>query len=208
MKYRLTIAVPLAMLGTLAFVSPVGAQRGIGAKPAPIGHAAVRGTFASSGRSAYRYAHPSRPIYRRGNGWGIGPGWGWGALPYPDYGDYSDYPSPIKEPAPPMVMEPPQPARVIQPILIERHGDQWVESRVTVNRLVPRKLNRRKHREPLLCAPPRPPPANSPHLLTRYPRRFWCSATGMRKRSRVTPSSAAPCMRKQTTGPSVHGPER
>jgi hypothetical protein len=33
----------------------------------------------------------------------------------------------MMEPTPPMVVEPPQPARVIQPILLERHGDQWVE---------------------------------------------------------------------------------
>jgi hypothetical protein len=33
----------------------------------------------------------------------------------------------MMEAAPPLAMEPPQPARVIQPILIERHGDQWVE---------------------------------------------------------------------------------
>jgi hypothetical protein len=83
------------------------------------------------GGGAFRPAHPLHPTFRgrgRGRGWGWGQGWGpgWGFLPFPDYYDYygdyydnSDYEPPV--------VEVPQPVRVIQPILIERQGDQWVQ---------------------------------------------------------------------------------
>ena len=50
-------------------------------------------------------------------------------MPYPDYyADYPDYPD-YSEGANyrPAVIEAPQPERVVQPILIERQGDQWVQ---------------------------------------------------------------------------------
>jgi len=79
---------------------------------------------------AFRPAHPLHPAFRgrgRGRGWGWGPGWApWGFLPYPDYyDDYGDYYD-NSDYGPPLV-EMPQPVRLIQPILIERQGDQWVQ---------------------------------------------------------------------------------
>ena len=133
MKHRFTIAIPIAMLGALVFVSPAGAQRGIGAKPAPVGRAALGGSFRMGGRGAFRLAHPIHPIFRgRGRAWGWIPGWGWGYLPYPDYYDYSDY-EPTMPEAPPResAAQPCQaapPERLPDSILLERQGDQWVQA--------------------------------------------------------------------------------
>jgi hypothetical protein len=67
----------------------------------------------------------------RGRGWGWAPGWGWGYLPYPDYDDYADYneyPNYSGYPDhPPVIAAAPQPDRVIQPMLLEKRGDQWVQ---------------------------------------------------------------------------------
>ena len=129
MKHSLTIRIPIAMLAALVFVSPTFAQRGFGARPAPVGRAASGTSLAREGRGAFRPAPPLRPYFRgrgRGPRWGWGWGWGWdwgwepewGYPPYPDENGYADY-------QPPVVIAP-QPERVIQPILLERRGDQWV----------------------------------------------------------------------------------
>jgi hypothetical protein len=57
---------------------------------------------------------------------------GWADLPYPDYDDRPDYESqgfapPMSGPPQPAMFEAPQPAKLIQPILIERQGDAWVQ---------------------------------------------------------------------------------
>ena len=93
---------------------------------------------------AGRSASPSTPAWRpffpgRGRRWAIGPGWGWGGfLPYwgcddcwdypPDYTGYntSGYP-PVMGPPPFVVQEAPQPEKIIQPLVLERRGDQWVK---------------------------------------------------------------------------------
>jgi hypothetical protein len=116
MKHRFTIAIPIVMLGALAFVSSAAAQRGISAKSAPMGRAASGRSFGMGGRSAFRPAYPLRSVYRnRGRGWG----WGWGYLPYPDYDDTSDFEPAITEVLPP--------ERLIQPIVLEKQGDEWVQ---------------------------------------------------------------------------------
>ena len=87
-----------------------------------------------------------RPMFRgRGRGYGLGLGWGagwgsgWAYSPYWDYGPDLDYgPNPDYADngpgmaAPPWANDPrfvgpPQPERVIQPMVIERQGDQWVK---------------------------------------------------------------------------------
>jgi hypothetical protein len=89
MKHRFAIAIPIAMLAALVIVSPAGAQRGMGARPAPVNRAALGGSFRMGGRGAFRPAHPLRPIFRgRGGARGWIPGWGY--LPYPDSYGYSD----------------------------------------------------------------------------------------------------------------------
>ena len=128
MKRRFAIAIPIIIFGALVFVSPAGAQRGIGAKSAPVGRAAIGGSFGIGGRRAFRFAHPLHPIFRgRGSGWGLG----WGYLPYPDYYDYSDYEPAMTEAPPWESAALPSPAgppeREIHPILLERQGDQWVQ---------------------------------------------------------------------------------
>jgi len=89
------------------------------------------GSFAMSGRGSFRFAHPIHPIFRgRGGAWGWIPGWGWGYLPYPDYYDSSDYEPAMTEAPPWESAQPAQaapPEREIHPILLERHGDQWVQ---------------------------------------------------------------------------------
>jgi len=131
-KHRFTIAIPVAMLGALVFVSPAGAQRGIRARPGPVGRAALGGSFRMGGRGAFRLAHPTHPIFLgTGRGWGWIPGWGWGYLPYPDYYDYYDYEPAMTEARPwesaaqPSQAAPPE--RLIHPLLLERQGDQWVQ---------------------------------------------------------------------------------
>src|ERR1019366_9537925 len=102
MKHRITIAIPIAMLGAIVFVLPAAAQRGVGAIPVPGGRASLGGSFRMGGRSPFPPNHPIYPIFRgggRGRGRGGGPGWGY--LPYPDYYDYSNYEPPMPEAPPP-----------------------------------------------------------------------------------------------------------
>jgi len=134
MKHRFTIAIPIALLGALLLVSPAGAQRGFGARPAPRGRAAVGRSFGAGRRGSVRPPHALHSSFpSRGRGWGWGSGWGpgWGYLPYPDYYDYSDYgPAMIEAPPPESVAQPAQtapPERVPNPIVLERQGDQWVQ---------------------------------------------------------------------------------
>ena len=137
MKLRLTFAIPIAVVGILTLASPARAQRGVGAKPGLTGMTGGRSGLAV--RGVIRSTPPLRSFFRsRGKGWGIGPGWGWGGfVPYlgydaywnnQDFGDYGapGYP-PVPGPPPPVVMEGSQPERVIQPVLLERQGDQWVK---------------------------------------------------------------------------------
>jgi hypothetical protein len=130
MKHRFTIAIPIAMLGALVLVSPAGAQRGVGVRPAPVGRAAVGGSFGMGGRSAFRPTHSVRPIFRgRERGWGWRPGWGY--LPYPGYYDYSDYEPAMTEAHPresaaqPAQAAPPE--RVPNSVMLEWQGDRWVQ---------------------------------------------------------------------------------
>jgi hypothetical protein len=146
MKHRVTIAIPIAVLAGLVSALPALAQRGIGAKPGPVGRASSRGSFGTGGGGGFRPAHPMRPMFRgRGRGYGLGLGWGagwgsgWAYSPYLDYGPYSDYgaypdyadngPGMAAPPwaNDPRSFEPPQPEKVIQPMVIERQGDQWVK---------------------------------------------------------------------------------
>ena len=143
MKLRNAIVIPTVILAGLVLASPALAQRGIGAKSGPAGRAASRG---SVGGGAFRFAHPARPMFRgRGRGYGRGLAWGsgWGYTPYLDYGPYADYGpygdyggyadyAPGMTPAPPWQSEPQpvladQPERLVQPMLLERQGDQWVK---------------------------------------------------------------------------------
>jgi hypothetical protein len=66
-------------------------------------------------------------MYRgRGSGWGWAPGWGWGYLPYSDDIDSTDFQPHLNLPLNPPLFIARQPEREIQPILLERHGDEWV----------------------------------------------------------------------------------
>jgi hypothetical protein len=124
MKRKITIAIPAVMLGALLLALPAWAQRGFGAKAAPSGHAASGRSFSAGG--AYRFASPSRSSLRfRGSNRGYGLGWGY--LPYPE--DYSQdaYQPAMFAPQPPPVFEAPEPPKIIQPILIERQGNEWVQ---------------------------------------------------------------------------------
>jgi len=157
MKQRFTIAIPIAMLGALVFVSSARARSGIGAKPAPAGRAALGGSFGMGGRGAFRPTHPIHPMFRgRGRGWGWGSGWGY--VPYSDYYDYSDYEPAMTEAHPwesaaqPAQAAPPE--RQPQSILLERQGDQWVQ--VTVYSQSP---------APAQPRPPKTVEATHPHAV-------------------------------------------
>jgi len=132
MKQRVTIAVPIALLGALLLGPPANAQRGFGGRAGPSGHAPSGPSRGAGARGAFRYAHGQRSGFgiRRG-GWGWGYGLGWDYLPNPYFDESGeDYARPDYEPPmpPPQAMyEPPEPARLIQPILIERQGNDWVQ---------------------------------------------------------------------------------
>lgn len=133
MQHRLALAISLAIFGTLVLVSPAAAQRGFGAKPAPRGPAGPRGSWGTVGRGASGFAHPVHPMFRgRVRSWGRGPGWGWAYLPLPDYYDYPSAYEPAMAQAPYEPAEAPPweraaPEKVIQPLLLEKQGDQWVK---------------------------------------------------------------------------------
>ena len=122
----------LAALGTLLLASPALAQRSFGGRSGPAGHAPTGRPAPHGGRGSFGYAHHfhSGSGFRRG---GFGYGWGWD---YPFFADDYDrgeqYARPDYEPpaqtAPPQVaFLPPEPEKLIQPILIERQGESWVQ---------------------------------------------------------------------------------
>lgn len=84
------------------------------------------------GHRSFGYAHHlhSGFGFRRG---GFGYGWGWDYPFFPDYYDRGEeYARPDYEPSAPtapqqVTFEPSQPERIIQPILIERQGNGWVQ---------------------------------------------------------------------------------
>ncbi|HLY62009.1 MAG TPA: hypothetical protein VKV95_14800 [Terriglobia bacterium] len=125
-KHRLTIVVFVALGGALVFVSPAAAQRGFGARPAPVSRAAFRGSFGTAGRGAI---HPTYPIHP--NSFARGRNGGWGYLGYPGYYDESNYESagteavPRESDAQPTAEKPPE--RVPPSFVLERRGDQWVQ---------------------------------------------------------------------------------
>ena len=128
MKNRLTITVTIALLGALLLGSPASAQKGFGSRASPAGHASSGRSFALGGRTTFQFAHGPRSNLRfRRGGWGYGYGLGWGEVPYPDYDLRDNYGPEMSEPIQPVMFEPPEPAKLIQPILIERQGDQWVK---------------------------------------------------------------------------------
>jgi hypothetical protein len=132
MTRQLTIFVPIALLGALLFGTPANAQRGFGGRAAPSGRSGSGRSFATNGSGAFRYARGARSSsgFRHG-GWGRGYGLGWDYLPNPYFEeggeDYArpDYEAPM--PPPQAMYEPPEPAKLIQPILIERQGNDWVQ---------------------------------------------------------------------------------
>ena len=209
MKRRFAIAIPIIIFGALVFVSPAGAQRGIGAKSAPVGRAAIGGSFGIGGRRAFRFAHPLHPIFRgRGSGWGLG----WGYLPYPDYYDYSDYEPAMTEAPPWESAALPSPAgppeREIHPILLERQGDQWVQVTGYSHAPAPAQSAPRMQWKRRVCAPVCRAAPKLPNPLASFPRPYWCFATGMRKRSKATRSSVTPCTREGIIGSVARGQER
>ena len=135
MKHQITTAILIAVLAAMVLVLPAAAQRGVGAKPAPVGRGSMGGSFRMGGRPASPSTRPGYPTARgRGRGWGGRPGWGWGYLPYPDYYDYydeSDY-QPARPEEPPLesAAQPApaaQPERPVPHLLLERQGDKWVQ---------------------------------------------------------------------------------
>jgi len=122
MKRKISIAIPAVMLGALLLASPAWAQRGFGGKAAPSGHAAA----GRSSAGGVRFAHSLRRSLRyHGNAWGYRPGWGY--LPSPEGYSQGDYESATFG-GPQMAMfEAPRPEKVIQPILIEQQGNEWVQ---------------------------------------------------------------------------------
>jgi len=137
MKQRFVLAIFLAIFASLISVSPAACQRGFGAKPAPGGGGGPHGSFGVAGRGTFGFAHPVYPVYRRrAGGWGWRPawgqGWGWGYLPFPDYYDYpSEYEPGMTEaqyePAEAPPRERVSPEKSIEPLLLEKQGDEWVK---------------------------------------------------------------------------------
>ncbi len=127
MSHRL---IATAVLGTLLLGSPAIAQKGFGGRPAPSGHSVSGRSAGMQGRRSFGYAHRQRSGFGlRQGGWGYGLGWDY----YPDYYDRGeDYARPDYEPPMPpanqqVMFAPPQPEKLIQPILIERQGETWVQ---------------------------------------------------------------------------------
>jgi hypothetical protein len=132
---RLQFAISIAMMGLLGVATTAKAQRGFGGKPAP-----ARRVSAGMRSGGFRPAHQFRSRFPRREA-GYGSGWGWAYLPFPDDYDYygSEYydddgdnylrtttrgaiSERSAEPTMPAV-----PEREIQPVLIERQGDRWVQ---------------------------------------------------------------------------------
>jgi len=121
MNCRLPIVLTVSMLGATVFLPPLAAQgRGghLGAARAP----RAGGGFRSGARSGFGYG----PWGQRG--FGFFPGWAF--LPPPYYPDYDyDYQQ-TQAPPPWAVVAQPEvpsvPPKPIEPLVIERQGDQWV----------------------------------------------------------------------------------
>ena len=133
MKHQVTIALTIGLLGTWFIALPAFAQRGSGGRTPPAGRAGAGSSLRARGGGAPRSGRPASRYFRgRGSGWGGGWGYGWGPEwdsgfpPYPDYGDDNDYSDNQPPVPPPVILAPPEPERVIQPMLLERHGDQWI----------------------------------------------------------------------------------
>jgi hypothetical protein len=140
MNYRLTTALILALLLAMLYQSPAAAQtRGghFAGAPAPRTSAPYRG----GGRTGFG-GRGGRGFYRRGGlffpgyfpGYGYYPLWDYYSLPF--YADYDYGYDPGYEP---MAAQAPlpwlaathsdtfsAPARPVEPVILERHGDQWV----------------------------------------------------------------------------------
>jgi hypothetical protein len=131
MNRRPLFAFTVTILGTALLLPPAAAQvRGgsFGGARAPRTGGSVRGggrtSLGSRGRGQGQY------------GFGFFPGWGWAYLPpyYPDYDYGYDYdngygPEAAQAPPPWYVMHPEQPAapaKPVEPLVLERQGDQWV----------------------------------------------------------------------------------
>ena len=134
MMHRVTIAIPIAVLATLFLASLASAQRGFGARPAPSGHSPSGRASGMQGQRSFGSAHPQRSgLGFRRSGFGYGLGWGWGYQPYFGYYDRGeeyarpDAEPPVSEPRQQAMFEPPRPEKLIQPILIERQGEGWVQ---------------------------------------------------------------------------------
>lgn len=121
MNCRLPIALTISMLGSTVLLTPLAAQvRGghIGAARAP----RAAGGFWSGTRTAFGYGSWSQRRF------GFFPGWAFLLPPYyPDY-DYDYQPTPAP---PPWALfaqpnEPSVPSKPIEPLVLERQGDQWV----------------------------------------------------------------------------------
>jgi len=130
MNWRLPIALSVLMLGPMVFLAPLSAQmRGMrAAAPAP----RTPASFRAGGRPGFG----SRGLGRRGffPGSRFSPGWAFLLPPiYPDFDydyDYDNGPEAIQEPPPWVVPthadQPSAPAKPIEPLVLERHGDEWV----------------------------------------------------------------------------------
>ena len=125
MNCRLLVASTVTVLATALLLPPAAAQRrggGTSGARAP----QVAGSVRPGGRAGYGYG--GRGQY----GFGFYPGWAYLPPPYfADYGnDYDDY-GPEGLPAPPpwfaaRAEQSPAPAKPIEPLVLERQGDQWV----------------------------------------------------------------------------------
>jgi len=130
MNRQLPIALSASVLGATVFLAPLSAQmRGMhAAAPAP----RTPASFRAGGRPTLG----SRGLGRRGffRGSRYFPGGAFLPLPlYPDFDyDYDyDYGSEATQAPPPwveptQVEQPPVPAKPIEPLVLERHGDEWV----------------------------------------------------------------------------------
>lgn len=128
-KRHLYIAIPMALAAALLVGSPAHAQRGFGGRRAPSGGAGLTRPHGMGSTFASPRGVRSGFGFRRA-GWGYGLGWGYFPLPDDYYDRGEDYARPDMEPPepqPPVAYEPSQPPKVIQPILIERQGNAWVQ---------------------------------------------------------------------------------
>jgi len=128
-NWRLPVALSVSMLVTV-FLVPLSAQmRGMRtAAPAP----RTPASFRAGGRIGFG----SRGLGRRGYFPGSRSFPGWAFLPLPFYPDFDydydyDYGPEETQAPPPWVVpaqaeQPPVPAKPIEPLVLERHGDEWV----------------------------------------------------------------------------------